>query len=94
MALGARGRPGKHLAQRLYHPLDLAVGQLRKERQRQRAARHVLAYRELPLAVPEALAVEAEQMNRREVRLRVDAALPQRPPRGRLPGFVGLAKRL
>ena len=40
-------------------------------------ARHVLADRELALAVTEALAVEAHQVDRRQVGLRVDPARPQ-----------------
>ena len=57
------------------HPRDLPLGDLREERQRDRTRRHVLADRELALAVAEALAVEAHQVNRRQVGLARDPPL-------------------
>src|SRR5258708_2543248 len=57
--------------------LDLSVVHLRKERQRDRSRAHVLAYREFALAVTEALAIEAHQMDRGQVRLALDAARGQ-----------------
>ena len=58
-----------------------AVGQLGEERQRERARGDVLADGELALAVAEALAVEAHQVDRRQVGLGVDAARAQRADR-------------
>src|SRR5919108_6491903 len=62
--------------------LDLRLGELREEREGQRAARHVLADRELPLTVAEALAVEAHEVDGGQVGLGVHAALAQAPHRG------------
>src|SRR5258708_15011512 len=53
--------------------LDLALAHLREERQRDRPPGDVLADRELSLAVPEALAVVAHQVDRRPGGLAVDA---------------------
>ena len=72
-------RPGLHLllqgglkpstSQRLGHARDLPLGHLREERQRDRARGDVLGDGELALAVAEALAVEREQVDRRQVGL-------------------------
>src|SRR5438270_6200985 len=59
----------------------LALGHLREERQRDRARGDVLAHRELALAVAEALAVEAQQVDGGEVRLARDPPLRQRDDR-------------
>ena len=60
---------------------DLALGHRREERQRDRARGDVLADRELALAVAEALAVEAHEVDRRQVGLGLHAALAQRADR-------------
>ncbi len=60
------------------HAGDLALAHLREERQRQRACGDVLAHRELALAMAEALAVEAHQVDRRQVGLALDAARRER----------------
>src|SRR2546428_6842630 len=73
------GGLGHDLAHRGHDPLDLGLAEPREERERQRATRHVLAHRELALAMAEALAIEAHQVDRRHVGLRVDAALAQPP---------------
>src|SRR5687768_15902167 len=65
---------GSHLHQRADHVLDLSLRQLGEEGQRERAAGHVFADRELALAVAEALAVEAHQVDGRQVGLGVDPA--------------------
>ena len=70
-------------SKRLGDARDLALGQLREERQRERARGDVLADRELALAVAEALAVEAHQVDRRQVGLGLHAALAQRADRRR-----------
>ena len=57
--------------------VDLALAQLREERQRERARRDVLADRELAGPVAEGLAVVAHQVDRRQVRLALHAALAQ-----------------
>src|SRR4051794_2933241 len=54
--------------------LDLALGELGEERQRDRARGDVLADWELALAVTEALAVERHEVDRRQVRLALDPA--------------------
>ena len=77
-ASGESRRAASDRAQRRRDALDLAVGHLREERQRERARGDVLADRELALAVAEALAVEAHQVDRRQVGLALDAALAQR----------------
>ena len=56
---------------------------LREERQRERARGDVLADGELAGAVPEALAVEAHQVDRRQVGLALDPSRRQRPDRSR-----------
>jgi hypothetical protein len=61
--------------QRLDHALHLRLGDPAEERQRDRAAADVLTDRELALAPAEALAVEAHQVDRGQVRLRLDALL-------------------
>src|SRR5947209_14180232 len=58
--------------------LDLLLGHLREERQGDRPRGDVLADRELALAMAEALAVEGHQVDRRQVRLALDAPLAQR----------------
>ena len=63
------------------HALHLRLGQLGEERQGQRPGGHVLAHRELALAVAEALAVEAHQVDGGQVGLGVDALLAQRADR-------------
>src|SRR5436190_17633488 len=68
---------GSHLPDRDRHTLDLRLAELGVERQGEGAPSDVLADRELPFAVAEALAVEAQQVDRRQVGLGVDAALAQ-----------------
>src|SRR5215211_9413621 len=69
------GLSRQHLAQRQRHPLHVTLPELREERQGQRAGGHVLTDRELALAVAEALPVEAHQVDRRQVGLRIDPPL-------------------
>src|SRR6476646_3637436 len=60
--------------------LDLPVGHLREERQRERPRGDVLAHRELALAVAERLAVVRHEVDRGQVGLARDAVLvAQRP---------------
>src|SRR5689334_7127326 len=59
-------------------PLDLPVGHLREERQRDRPRGDVLAHRELALAVAERLAVVAHEVDRGQVRLALHAEAAQR----------------
>src|ERR1700730_13836239 len=84
--LGRRGemlRPQRpyDLAERLSHTLDLPVCQPGEEGQRDRTSGDVLTDRKLALAMPESLAVEAHQVDRRQVRLALNAALAQRADR-------------
>src|SRR4051794_4726890 len=58
--------------------LDLPVRHLREERQRERAGGHVLAHRELARPMAERLAVVRHEVDRRQVRLALDAVLAQR----------------
>src|SRR3954452_7619484 len=67
----------EHLRKGGRDPLDLPVGHRREERQRERARGHVLAHRELALAVAERLAVVRHEVDRREVRLARDPVLAQ-----------------
>src|SRR3954471_226399 len=66
------------LRQRRGHPFDLALGHGREERQRDRPGGDVLADRELALTVAEALAVEAHEVDGRQVGLALHAAQAQR----------------
>src|ERR1700683_1649950 len=75
----------KGAVQPLHHAAHLPLTHLREERQRERARGDILAHRELPLAVAEALSVEAHQGNCRQIRLALD------PPRGeRANGLVAV----
>src|SRR3954470_1966623 len=58
--------------------LDLPVGHVREERQRERAGGDVLAHRELAGTVAERLAVVGHEVDRGHVRLARDAVLAQR----------------
>src|SRR5580704_18066863 len=85
---GANRSTTEQRTQRLRHARHLPLVHAGKERQRQRARGDVLADGELPLTVPEALAVEAHQVDRRQVGLalhavrreRVHDAVPIDPP--------------
>src|SRR3954451_9707407 len=70
-----------HVTQRFGHGFSLGLTQGREERERDRARRDVLADRELPLAMPELLAVVGHQMDGRQVGLGLHAALAQRQDR-------------
>src|SRR4051812_47445261 len=59
------------------HCFGLLAGQLREERQRDRACRDVLADRKFINAMAELLAVVRHQMDGRQVVLRLHAALAQ-----------------
>src|ERR1700722_5860128 len=61
--------------QSLRYTLHVALAKAGIERQSQRPRRHVLAHRELPFAVAEALAVEAHQVDRRQIWLALDPRL-------------------
>src|SRR3954471_9130508 len=58
--------------------LDLAVGHVREERQRERAGGDVLTDRELARTVAERLAVVRHEVDRRQVRLALHPVLAQR----------------
>src|ERR1019366_1539781 len=73
--------PSNRLAQHLRHPRELTFAHLREERQRQRALGDVLTDRKLALAMAEALAVEAHQMDGREVGLTLDLLRRKRADR-------------
>src|SRR5437763_909558 len=60
---------------------DLALVHVGEERERQRSRRYVLAHRELARPMPEALAVEAHQVDRRQVWLALDPTRRQRADR-------------
>src|SRR3954452_5859959 len=74
-AMRRSGRLADDLRKGARDPLDLPVGHLREERQRQRAGGDVLAHRALALAVAERLAVVGHQVDRRQIRLARDAVL-------------------
>jgi hypothetical protein len=59
--------PAQYLAQHLDDARNLTLIEARSERQRDRPLGDVLTHGELPEAVTEALTVEAEQVNRREI---------------------------
>src|SRR3954453_23728474 len=59
-------------------PLDLRVGHPGEERQRDRACSHVLADRELALAVAERLTVVRHEVDRGQVRLALHPVVAQR----------------
>src|SRR5436190_529748 len=68
-------------AQTLGDARDLALVHVGEERERQRSRRYVLAHRELARPMPEALAVEAHQVDRRQVWLALDPTRRQRADR-------------
>src|SRR3954451_11250729 len=68
----------KQVPERLGHLADVALTHLGEERQRDRACAHVLAHRELAGTVAELLAIEAHQVDRWQVGLRVDPTRAQR----------------
>src|SRR4051812_1860207 len=70
-----------HFSEGIGNRLGLRSCQRREERERDRARRDVLADRELPLAMPELLAVIRHQMDGRQVGLGLHAALAQRQDR-------------
>src|SRR5205085_7502498 len=74
LGIAAREQP----PERLRYTRDLRLADVREERQRERPAADVLADGKLPLAPAEALAVEAHEVDRREVGLRLDALFRQR----------------
>src|SRR3954466_7011634 len=74
-------RSADEAAHCLSDALHLRLTDAGEERQRERSPRHVLADRELTLAPAEALAVEAHEVDGGQVRLRLDALLPQRDHR-------------
>ena len=71
----AARRPSAHQCriERLGNPPDLPLGQLRKERQRDRACGYILAPREQPIETRKAIPIEAEQMDRGKIRLALNA---------------------
>src|SRR5436305_9408061 len=79
------------LRQRRGHPLDLALGHLREERQRDRPRGDALAHRELALPVPEGLPVIAHEVDRGQVGLALHPAYPQSAD---LPVAIGAARQL
>src|SRR5215213_9591785 len=68
---------GEHARERVGDAGDLALGQRREERERERALGDVLADRELARPVAEALSVEAHQVDRRQVGLGLHTRRPQ-----------------
>src|SRR3954451_13921071 len=71
-----------HPAEGFRHLLRLGSGECREERQGDRARGDVLADRKFISAVPMGLAVVGHQVDRRQVGLRLDAALAQGEDRG------------
>src|SRR4051794_36719948 len=71
-------RLAEHLRKGGRDPLDLPVGHPREERQRDRACSHVLADRELALAVAERLAVIRHEVDRGQVRLALHPVMAKR----------------
>src|SRR5205085_1518023 len=76
LSLGIAAR--ERAPERLGYARDLRLADVREERQRERPAADVLADRKLPLAPAEAVAVEAHEVDRREVGLRLDSLLGER----------------
>src|SRR3954453_10724494 len=71
-----------HSAQGFRHLFGLGLAQRWEERQGDRARRDVLADPELPLTMPEGLAVVRHQVDGRQVGLGLHAAVAQREDRG------------